>query len=158
MGNSTVESHHNAHHYFNYSYNELKYSGNQDYTSQFLNFKFSKTDLTIFHQNIKGLNISKMDELLISPSQNSSHIICLTEHHLCDNALDTMVLTKYNLGAKFCRNLFKKGGVCIFNHESIQFTNINLGKFCKEKDLEVCAAKVRLSQMNYALLLVIDLH
>jgi hypothetical protein len=57
-----------------------------------------------------------------------------------------MVLTKYNLGAKFCKNLFKKGGVCIFIHESIQFTNINLGKFCKEKDLEVCAAKLHLSQ------------
>jgi hypothetical protein len=87
-----------------------------------------------------------MDELLISPSQISSHIICPTEHHLSDHALDTMVLTKYNLGAKFCRNLFKKGGVCIFIHESIQFTNINFGKFCTEKDLEVCAAKIHLSQ------------
>jgi hypothetical protein len=132
MGNLTVKSHPSAHHHFNYSYNLLKYSRNQDYTSQFLNFKFSKTDLTFFHQNIRVLNISKMDELLISSSQNSLHIICLTEHHLCNNALDAMVLTKYNLGAKFCRNLFKKGGVCIFIHESIQFKNINLGKFCKE--------------------------
>jgi hypothetical protein len=43
-----------------------------------LNFKIFETDVTIFHQNIRGLNISKMDELLISLSQISSHIICLT--------------------------------------------------------------------------------
>jgi hypothetical protein len=119
-----------------------------------LNFKISKTDLTIFHQNIRGLNISKMDELLISPSQISSHIICLTEHLLCDNALDAMVLTKYNLGAKFCRNLFKKEGVCIFIHESIQFTNINLAKFCKEKDLEICAAKLHPSQNELCIIAI----
>jgi hypothetical protein len=65
-----------------------------------------------------------------------------------------MDLTKYNLGAKFCRNLFKKGGVCIFIHESIQFTNINLGKFCKEKDLEVCAAKLHLSQNELCIVVI----
>jgi hypothetical protein len=95
-----------------------------------------------------------MDELLISPSQISSHITCLTEHHLCDNALDAMVLTEYNLGAKFCRNLFKKGGVSICIHESIQFTNINLGTFCKEKDLEVCAAKAHLSQNELCIIVI----
>jgi hypothetical protein len=40
----------------------------------------------------------------------------------------------YSLGAKFCWDTFKIGGVCIFPHESIQFTNTNLNKFCKEKD------------------------
>jgi hypothetical protein len=109
-----------------------------------LNFKISKTDLTIFHQNIRGLNISKIDKLLISPSQ----------HHLCDNALDAMVLTKYKHGAKFCRNLFKKGGVCVFIHESIQFTNINLAKFCKEKDLEVCVVKLYISQNELCIIAI----
>jgi hypothetical protein len=40
--------------------------------------------------------------------------------------------------------MYKNGGVCIFIHESIQFTNINLEKFCQEKDLEVCAVKLHL--------------
>jgi hypothetical protein len=53
-------------------------------------------------------------------------------------------LANYNLGAKFCRNTLQNGGVCIFTHETIQFTNINLSKFCKEKDLEICAVKLRL--------------
>jgi hypothetical protein len=68
----------------------------------------------------------------------------LTEHHLGDNTLDTMVLTKYSLGAKFCRNILKKGEVHIFIYESIKFTNINLEKICKEKDLEVCVVKLYL--------------
>jgi hypothetical protein len=51
----------------------------------------------------------------------------------------------YNLGAKFCRNSLKNGGVCIFIHESIQFTNVSLMKFCKEKGMEICAVKIHLS-------------
>jgi hypothetical protein len=29
-------------------------------------------------------------------------------------------------------------------HETIQYTNINLENFCKEKDLEACAVKLHL--------------
>jgi hypothetical protein len=75
---------------------------------------------------------------------NPPHIICLTKHQLGNNEIDTVALTNYSLGAKFCRSTFKKGGVCIFTYESIQFTNINLNKFCKEKDLEICAVNLHL--------------
>lgn len=115
---------------YNYNYNciysESKHKKSQDHISQVSNFKTSKKDLVIFRQNIRGLNRSKLDKLSISSLPISSHIICLTEHHLCDNAIDTIILAKYNLGAKFCRNTFKKGGACILIHESIQYTNINL--------------------------------
>ena len=77
-------------------------------------------------------------------STNSPHITCMTEHHLRENEIGTIVLANYNLGAKFCRNTFCTGGVCIFTHETIQCTNINLSKFCKEKDLEICALKLHL--------------
>jgi exonuclease III len=77
-------------------------------------------------------------------SVNPPHIICLTEHHLGSNDIDSIVLANYSLGAKFCRDTFKNGGVCIFTYESIQFTNININKFCKEKDLEICAVKLHL--------------
>ena len=36
------------------------------------------------------------------------------------------------------------GGVCIFTHESIQSTNMNLNGLCKEIDLEICAIKLHL--------------
>jgi hypothetical protein len=84
--------------------NELKYK-NQDYLRHPLSPKISKKDLAIFHQNIRGLNSNKLDELPISLSVDFSHIICLTEHHIRINDIDTILLTNYNLGAKFCRNV-----------------------------------------------------
>jgi hypothetical protein len=82
--------------------NGLKYN-NQDYLRHPLTPKISKKDLAIFHQNIRGLNSNKLDELSISLSVDFSHIICLTEHHICSNDIDTILLTNNNLGAKFCR-------------------------------------------------------
>ena len=38
----------------------------------------------------------------------------------------------------------KNGRVYIFTHESIQFSNIKISEFCKEKDLEICAVKLHL--------------
>ena len=57
---------------------------------------------------------------------------------------DMIALTNPRLGAHFCRNTYKNGGVCILISELIQFTTINLDKFCKEKGLEICAAKLHL--------------
>lgn len=61
------------------------------------------------------------------------------------NKLDSIALMNYNLGAKVCRNSFKNGRVYIFIHESIQFINVSLIKFCKQKDLEIYAVKLHLS-------------
>jgi hypothetical protein len=51
--------------------NELKYNKNQSHNPQ----NFQK-DLAVFHQNIRGLNNNKLDELSISLSVDFSHIIC----------------------------------------------------------------------------------
>ena len=123
--------------------NELNHYKSQNYTT-FSIPETSKKDLVIFHQNIRGLSITKLDELLVSLSINTPHIICLTEHHLSTNEIDTTVLTNHRLGAHFCRNTYKNGGACLFISELIQSTTINLDKFCKEKDLEICAAKLHL--------------
>ena len=48
----------------------------------------------------------------------------------------------YNLTASYCRNQFEKGGVAIFVHKSIQYLNINIDKYCKDKDIEICALKL----------------
>jgi len=97
------------------------------------------------HVRIRGLNSNKLDELSVYLSANLPYTVCFTEHHLGINEIDTIVLANYRLAAKFCRNTFKNGGVCIFTHDSIQSTNINLNEFCKEKDLEICAVKLHVS-------------
>jgi len=132
--------------------NELKHNKNQSHVRNLFIPKFSKKDFVIFHQNIGGVNSNKLDELSVCLSANSPHTICFTEHHLGINEIDTIVLANYRLGAKFCRNTRKNGGVCIFTHESIQSANINLNELCQEKYLEICAVKLHL--LSYELSII----
>jgi exonuclease III len=96
---------------------------------------------TILHQNICGLP-TKQEELLNSLTEHPPQIICLTEHHLHDEELDGMLLNKYILGAKFCRKTKKCGSVCIYIKDNLHFTNINMGKYSEEKDIEISALKI----------------
>jgi hypothetical protein len=41
-----------------------------------------------------------------------------------------------------CRQTVRQGGVCIFVHEKLKFSNVNLNKFNKKQDLEVCTVKL----------------
>jgi hypothetical protein len=99
--------------------NEPQHYKNQNYATNFSTFKISKKGFGIFHQTIRSLSSNKLDELFVSLLANPPHIICLTKHHLCINEIDTIAMTNYSLGAKFCRNTFKNGEVCIFTYESI---------------------------------------
>jgi exonuclease III len=103
--------------------------------------KVSKRDLLIFHQNIRGIN-NKMDKILNTIATNPPHVLCFTEHHLNSYQFDNILFQNNKLGANFCREMYKDGGVCIYIHESFQCSNINVYNFCKEKDLEVCVIKL----------------
>jgi len=48
----------------------------------------------------------------------------------------------YKLGVSYCRTLYEKGGVSIFVQESLTYVKIDLEKYCKDKDFEVCAIKI----------------
>jgi len=39
--------------------------------------------------------------------------------------------------------LYEKGGLCIFVQESLRYVRIDLEKYCKDKDFEVCAIKIQ---------------
>ena len=69
------------------------------------------------------------------------HVLCLTEHHLNIMEINYGNIENYALGTKFCRASYEKGGVAIYVHNSLKFTNINLSKYCKEKDFAICAVK-----------------
>jgi hypothetical protein len=43
------------------------------------------------------------------------------------------------LGSCYCRKSKHKGGVCIFVHNSIKFTSLDVGDYCIDQDFEVCA-------------------
>ena len=111
----------------------------------------SNKDLMIFHQNIRGLE-DKTDEIVNIIETNPPCVLCFTEHHLSSYQLDVIILLNYKLGASFCREVYKNGGVCIYIHESLQFSIIDVLKFCKEKDLEVCFVKVYLPECTIGII------
>jgi len=54
----------------------------------------------------------------------------------------------YKLGVVYCRKLYEKGGACIFLQESFRYVRIDLEKYCKDKDFEVCAIKIYFNSKN----------
>jgi endonuclease/exonuclease/phosphatase (EEP) superfamily protein YafD len=49
---------------------------------------------------------------------------------------------------------FKKVGVCIFTHETMQCSELNLNKFCREKDLEICAVELYLQSYKLCIMTI----
>jgi hypothetical protein len=65
--------------------------------------------------------------------------LCFSEHPLKQFELNHINLDGYKLGATYCRRFIKKDGVCIFVIKYLKYLNINLRKYSKDEDTEVCA-------------------
>ena len=77
----------------------------------------------LLHQNIGGLS-NKIDEFQIALSPIAPQAICLTEHHLITEQIETVKLDQYTLGAgaSSCRQTYKHGGTCIcFERYSVPY-------------------------------------
>jgi hypothetical protein len=125
----------------------------QSYDNRFLAYPFNNNSLNIYHQNIMGLQ-GKTNELVSSFYPELPHLLCLTEQHLVNSELDHTRIEHYSLGAEYCRQTFRQGGVCICVHEKLKFSNVNLNEFCKEQDLEVCVVKLQFPCGNICILAI----
>ena len=81
-------------------------------------------------------------------------MLCITEHHLNSNEINTMDYGQYTLRAQYCRRLFNQGGAAIFIHNNIDSEVTELSSFCREKDLEICATKIQLISASLLILCV----
>jgi hypothetical protein len=70
-------------------------------------------------------------------------ILCLSEHHLHYDELASLLIENYSLGAYYCRKSKHKGGVCIFVHNTIKFTSLNVDNYCLGQDFEVYAIHLK---------------
>ena len=91
---------------------------------------------------------------MISLCHNKPQIIYLTEHHLKTEEIKNTNLDQYILGASFCRKKYKCGGVCIYISKSLQFSAVNLEKYHKEKDFEICALKLNVQTYNFIIICI----
>jgi hypothetical protein len=113
----------------------------------------SNTDLTIFHQNIRGL-YNKADELVNSWTTESPHILYLTKHHLHNHEINSTCIQYYNLGARYCSKNCKGSRLSMFVHDTLMFLTINLDGFCRDQDLEICAVQLHFSSIIFYILCV----
>ena len=113
--------------------------------------------LTLYHQNIRGLG-NKSNEILNLWFIPYQHILCFTEHHLKNNEICSIPINSYKLAPYYCQKLCKGGGVCIYVHESIHCSSIDLSKFCKDKDIEICAVKLHHLPTNICILSIYNHH
>ena len=107
----------------------------------------------IFHQNIRGLG-KKAGELLSHLHPEFPYVLCLAEHHLKYLQLEKFHIENYKLGTHYCRQLRDKGGVAIFVHSRLGFSNIDIVQHCKEHDIEICALKLSYGAMNICVLTI----
>jgi exonuclease III len=109
--------------------------------------------ITTFHQNICGLR-EKTDELTSSLFPYFPCILRFSEHHLKQFELDQINVDGNGLGAAYCRQVANRGGVCIFAHKNLNYITIDLGKYCKDQDTEVCALKLEYTSFNACIMAV----
>jgi hypothetical protein len=112
----------------------------------------SHNSRSIYHRNIRGLQ-GKTNKLISSLFPELPHLLCLMEHHLDYPDLDHSSIDLYNLGAEYRRQTHRQGGVCIFIHKRLKFSNVNLYEFCKEQDLELNAV-----DFNFHLAISVYIH
>jgi hypothetical protein len=108
----------------------------------------NERNFIIYHQNIRGLKC-KINEFIISVTEVMPRLICITEHHTHDSDSNSPYIPKYKFGAIYSRSILKGGGVCIYIHEDIIFSKLNMQCYCKEKDLEIVAIKFNLNKTSY---------
>ena len=79
----------------------------------------------LIHQNINGL-LNKIDILEFSIiNDESPDVLCLTEHHMKESQIDSMLINGYNCVASYCRPSKKSGGgVCILIKDNLCLMNL----------------------------------
>ena len=107
----------------------------------------------VYHQNIRALR-NKIRELVAHLNSIVPHVICLTEHHLNILEKNYFNIEGYTVGAQYCRVSYKKGGAIIYIHNSLQYTTIDLSKFCKDKDIEICAIRLTINSLNILIITI----
>ena len=81
-------------------------------------------------------------------------IICLTEHHLSNQEIGNISINQYLLGAFHCRSSRKFGGVNVFVHESLTYSNTDVNRYCHDYDLEACALKTKIRSAVYCIVYI----
>jgi len=87
---------------------------------KFCNHSQNKNLLTIYHQNICWSS-NKINELITLLQSDFLDFPCITKHQFKQAQLECTYLDNYHLGAGYCRQDLRKGGVSIFIHGDLKY-------------------------------------
>ena len=97
--------------------------------------------------NICGLK-GKTDELISSMSPRLPHILCFSEHHLKHTELEQINIEGFKLCTAYCRQAIKMGGVCIFIQRGLEYSKIDVNKYSKDQDAEICMLNLKTTSLK----------
>jgi hypothetical protein len=104
-----------------------------------------------YHQNIRGSG-KKPCEVLSHWHPDFPHVLRLRAHYLMYSQVNNVHIENYNLGVYYGRQIHEKGGLAIYVHNSLCFSNTDIVKHCKEKDREICVLKLSFGILNIRVL------
>ena len=102
---------------------------------------------SLFCLNIQSIR-NKTNQLAIylNDCKALPDVLCFSEHWLCKNELQFFNIVGYTLGASFCRQEGKHGGVMIMLRDNVKFTEIpDISLMSVPLHCEVCGIRVRQS-------------
>jgi exonuclease III len=109
--------------------------------------------LTVFHQNIRGLR-GNLNELISHLYPTLPNVLCLSEHHMKQQEIKSLLFENYKLGDSYCRTNHEMGGVCIYVQKGIEYEKLNIGNLCQDKNIEACAIKIKCNKKNICIIAI----
>jgi len=92
---------------------------------KFSHHSLKNKKLLIHRHNICGLS-NKINELITFLHPNFPDFLCLTKHQLKQAQLELTYLDNFHLGARYCRQDLRKGGVSIFIHGDLKYSKVKI--------------------------------
>jgi hypothetical protein len=87
-------------------------------------------------------------------SPNFPHILCLSEHHLKHTELVQINIEGFKLCTAYCRQIMKRGGVCMFIQKGLEYFKIDVNKYCKDQDIEICVLNFKTTSFSFHIMVV----
>jgi exonuclease III len=85
---------------------------------------------------------------------NLPHILHFSEHHLEHTELDQINIEGFKLCSAYCRQAVKRGGVCIFIQNDLEYSMIDVSKYCKDQDIEICLLNLKTTSFSSHIMVV----
>lgn len=99
-------------------------------------------NLSVLHVNVQSIT-NKVCDLDTSLRTHPHDILCVSEHWLQNEFLETICIPNFHLITSYCRKGSNKhGGVAIFSRSNVCLKAIDVSTFCSQVNAEFCAAEI----------------